>query len=51
MVVNLELPLYLFGLASLHMEQTFLITQGGCKRLDSDDATRPVQVEFAAAGV
>jgi Xaa-Pro aminopeptidase len=51
MVVNLELPLYLFGLASLHMEQTFLITPGGCKRLDSDDATRPVQVEFAAAGV
>jgi Xaa-Pro aminopeptidase len=44
MVVNLELPLYLFGLASLHMEQTFLITSTGCRRLDSSEATEPVRV-------
>jgi Xaa-Pro dipeptidase len=51
MVVNLELPLYLFGAGSLHMEQTFLITPGGSRRLDSDEPTRPVQVELEAAGV
>jgi Xaa-Pro aminopeptidase len=51
MVVNLELPLFLFGAGSLHMEQTFLITPGGSRRLDSDEPTRPVQVELEAAGV
>jgi Xaa-Pro aminopeptidase len=44
MVVNLELPLYLFGLGSLHMEETFLVTRDGCRRLDSDAPTQPVQV-------
>jgi Xaa-Pro aminopeptidase len=51
MVLNLELPLFLFGAGSLHMEQTFLITHGGCRRLDSDEPTRPVQVEVEALGV
>jgi Xaa-Pro dipeptidase len=50
MVVNLELPLYLFGVGSLHMEQTFLITGSGCRRLDSNDVTRPAQVDAVAAG-
>jgi Xaa-Pro dipeptidase len=44
MVVNLELPLYLFGVGSLHMEQTFLITTDGCRRLDSSEPTVPIQV-------
>jgi Xaa-Pro dipeptidase len=48
MVVNLELPLYLFGGGSLHMEQTFLITHDGRRRLDSSEATRPVQVQLQA---
>jgi Xaa-Pro aminopeptidase len=48
MVVNLELPLYLFGVASLHMEQTLLITATGARRLDSSDATEPVRVERGA---
>jgi Xaa-Pro aminopeptidase len=48
MVVNLELPLYLFGVGSLHMEQTFLVTQDGQRRLDSDAPTEPVQVELEA---
>jgi Xaa-Pro dipeptidase len=51
MVVNLELPLYLFGAGSLHMEQTFLITHDTCRRLDSNAPTRPVQVELEVASV
>ena len=50
MVVNLELPLFLFGVGSLHMEQTFLITSSGYRRLDSSDATSPVQIEPVPAG-
>jgi Xaa-Pro aminopeptidase len=48
MVINLELPLYLFGVGSLHMEQTFLVTADGCRRLDSSEETQPVQVEREA---
>jgi Xaa-Pro aminopeptidase len=51
MVINLELPLYLFGAGSLHMEQTFLITPEGCRRMDSDEPTRPLQVEVEALSV
>jgi Xaa-Pro dipeptidase len=51
MVVNLELPLYLFGRASLHMEQTFEITPGGPRRLDASDPTEPVHVMLEAARV
>jgi Xaa-Pro aminopeptidase len=51
MVVNLELPLFLFGAGSLHMEQTFLITPDGCRRLDSDEPTHPIQVEVEAVSV
>jgi Xaa-Pro aminopeptidase len=51
MVVNLELPLYLFGAGSLHMEQTFLVTHDACRRLDSNAPTRPVQVELEVASV
>jgi Xaa-Pro aminopeptidase len=51
MVVNLELPLYLFGVGSLHMEQTFLVTQDGHRRLDSNAPTEPVQVELEAVHV
>src|SRR5207302_1349467 len=50
MVVNLELPLFPFGVGSLHMEQTFLITSSGYRRLDSSDATSPVQIEPVPAG-
>lgn len=42
MVVNLELPLYLFGAGSLHMEQTFAITATGSRRLDSSEPTEPI---------
>jgi Xaa-Pro aminopeptidase len=48
MVVNLEVPLYLFGVASLHMEQTFLITSTGARRLDSSEPTQPVRVRREA---
>jgi Xaa-Pro dipeptidase len=48
MVVNLELPLYLFGAGSLHMEETFAITRDGCRRLDSTNPTHAVQVARAA---
>jgi Xaa-Pro dipeptidase len=51
MVVNLELPLYLFGAGSLHMEQTFLITADGARRLDSDEPTQPVQVQLESVSV
>jgi Xaa-Pro aminopeptidase len=51
MVVNLELPLYLFGVGSLHMEQTFLVTATGCRRLDSSEPTLPIQVGRAVASV
>jgi Xaa-Pro aminopeptidase len=49
MVVNLELPLYLFGVGSLHMEQTFLLTPEGWRRLDSDEPTEPVRASLPRA--
>ena len=48
MVVNLELPLYLFGAGSLHMEETFAITRDGCRRLDASVPTHVVQVAVEA---
>jgi Xaa-Pro aminopeptidase len=51
MVVNLELPMYLFGVGSLHMEQTFLVTTDGCRRLDSTEPTAPIQVGRQVATV
>jgi Xaa-Pro aminopeptidase len=48
MVVNLELPLYLFGAGSLHMEETFEVTRDGCRRLDASVPTHPVQVAAEA---
>ena len=49
MVVNLELPLFLFGTGSLHMEETFLITADGSRRLDGDRPTHAVQVGMEVA--
>ncbi|MBV9171916.1 MAG: aminopeptidase P family protein [Chloroflexi bacterium] len=43
MVVNLETPLYLFGVGSLHVEQTFVITPDGCRRIDGQGETRAVR--------
>lgn len=48
MVINLETPLYLTGAASLHAEQTFLVTPGGGELLVPLDRRHPLQP--AAAG-
>jgi Xaa-Pro aminopeptidase len=45
MVVNLELPLFLAGAGSLHIEHTFLVTPGGVRRLDAPEIdTGPIVV-------
>jgi Xaa-Pro aminopeptidase len=51
MVVNLELPLFLFGVGSLHMEQTFLVTADGYRRLDSSEPMTPIRVAGEVASV
>lgn len=42
MVINLEAPLFLPGIASLHVEQTFLVTGGGAEPLVEQPRERPV---------
>lgn len=37
MIINLEAPLYLAGVASLHLEQTFRVTPAGVQALVSQD--------------
>lgn len=43
MVINLETPLYLVGVASLHIEQTFLVTPAGGELLVPLDRSAPLQ--------
>ena len=42
MVVNLEAPLFTFGVRSVHCEQTFVITADGCRPLVAQDRETPV---------
>lgn len=42
MVINLEVPLFVPGSASLHTEQSFVITGTGCELLTAQDRRRPV---------
>jgi Xaa-Pro aminopeptidase len=43
MVINLETPLYLSGAASLHAEQTFLVTPTGTQPLVPLERRQPLQ--------
>ena len=43
MVINLEAPLYLSGAASLHLEQTFLVTAAGGQPLVPLERRQPFQ--------
>ncbi len=43
MVINLETPLYLVGVASLHIEQTFLVTPAGGELLVPLERGEPLQ--------
>jgi Xaa-Pro aminopeptidase len=43
MVINLETPLYLSGAASLHLEQTFLVTPDGGQLLVPLERRQPLQ--------
>jgi Xaa-Pro aminopeptidase len=51
MVINLETPLYLAGVASLHLEQTFLVTPTGGQLLVPLERRRPLQPAGAAPEV
>ncbi|MBI4551798.1 MAG: aminopeptidase P family protein, partial [Candidatus Latescibacteria bacterium] len=42
MVINLEAPLFMPGVGSLHIEQSFVITSNGCRPLVSQDRGRIV---------
>ena len=42
MVINLECAIFMAGLASLHIEKSFLITMDGCEPLVSQDRGKPV---------
>lgn len=43
MVVNLESPIFMPEVGSIHIEQSFVITPEGCEPLVAQDRTRPVQ--------
>ncbi len=45
MVVNLEVPVYMPGVGSVHTEQSFVITADGCRPLTPQDRAHPVQSE------
>jgi Xaa-Pro aminopeptidase len=45
MVINLEAPILMFGLGSVHVEQTFLISERGAEPLISQERSRPVRPE------
>jgi Xaa-Pro aminopeptidase len=49
MVINLEAPILIFGLGSVHLEQTFLITERGAEPLIPQERSRPVRANRAAA--
>ena len=42
MVINLEAPLFMPGVGSLHIEQSFVVTVTGCRPLVSQDRAQPV---------
>ncbi|MSP14054.1 MAG: aminopeptidase P family protein [Chloroflexi bacterium] len=42
MVINLEASLFMPGVASLHVEQSFLVTANGCRSLVVQDRSRPI---------
>jgi Xaa-Pro aminopeptidase len=48
MVINLETPLYLVGTASLHIEQTFLVTPAGGELLVPLERSEPLQPKALA---
>jgi Xaa-Pro dipeptidase len=41
MIVNLEAGIFMHGVASLHIEQTFLVTASGARQLVPQDRTQP----------
>jgi Xaa-Pro aminopeptidase len=43
MVVNLEVPLFMAGAGSLHIEQTFVIKEEGCQPLVQQDRSSPIR--------
>ena len=43
MVINLEAPVFCFGSTSLHVEQTFLMTEQGAQPLLRQDRSQPVR--------
>jgi len=43
MVVNLEAPIFMAGVGSLHIEQSFVVTAEGSQPLVPQNRTRPVQ--------
>jgi Xaa-Pro aminopeptidase len=47
MVLNLETPLYLSGAASLHLEQTFLVTPAGAQLLVPLERAQPLQLPLS----
>ena len=42
MVLNIEAPLSLAGVGSLHLEQSVVVTEGGCRHLTEQQRERPV---------
>ena len=42
MVLNLEAPLFMGGVGSLHIEETFLVTPAGCRPLVEQQRERPL---------
>jgi len=42
MVVNLEAPLFMAGVSSLHIEETYLVTSDGSRPLVAQERRRPV---------
>jgi Xaa-Pro aminopeptidase len=49
MVINLEAPILIFGLGSVHVEQTFLITERGAEPLLPQERSRPVRTNRVTA--
>jgi Xaa-Pro aminopeptidase len=43
MVINLEAPVFCFGAISLHIEQTFLVTERGAEPLLPQRRSHPVR--------
>jgi Xaa-Pro aminopeptidase len=41
MVLNLETPIFMPGVGSLHVEQTFVVTSGGSRPLVPQDRETP----------